>query len=191
MLEDKGVQVVRVPAHELPVEFSVVMGIGLLSCPKPPAGIPSGGDPSAARWPQEVVTKVVLSQAKDAYVVDDIPLPLDNPWRRNVRLCDVAFFKDGAAAGVTIDGDVWMIRGLGEELGEVRWKRFASGLHEPASLAIRDEQLYVFDRNGIWCATRTATAKRTFTSFSRTSSRNPPRAANSPTRSSSRPIARL
>ena len=32
----------------------------------------------------------------------------------------------------------------------VRWKRFASGLHEPMSLAIRDEQIFVFDRNGIW-----------------------------------------
>ena len=30
------------------------------------------------------------------------------------------------------------------------WKRFASGLHEPMTLAIRDEQVYVFDRNGIW-----------------------------------------
>ena len=32
----------------------------------------------------------------------------------------------------------------------VRWRRFASGLHEPLTLAIRDEQIYVFDRNGIW-----------------------------------------
>ena len=38
------------------------------------------------------------STAKDAYVVDDIGLPFDNPWRRNVRLCDIAFFKDGTAA---------------------------------------------------------------------------------------------
>ena len=30
------------------------------------------------------------------------------------------------------------------------WRRFASGLHEPLSLAIRDKQVFVFDRNGIW-----------------------------------------
>src|SRR5205823_12012561 len=37
-----------------------------------------------------------------------------------------------------------------EDLRNVRWKRFASGLHEPLSLSIRDEELFVFDRNGIW-----------------------------------------
>src|SRR5439155_5581801 len=67
-----------------------------------------------------------------------------------VRLCDLAFFKDGTAAGVTFDGDVWMIRGLHEAQGAVRWKRFASGLHEPMALVIRDEEIFVFDRNGIW-----------------------------------------
>jgi cytochrome c2 len=144
-----GVDFVRIPAHTEVVEFSLTMGAAL-DMAEASVGPFLDDIPPRSRWPQEVVTKAVLSSAKDAYVVDDIPLPLDNPWRRNVRLCDVAFFKDGTAAGVTIDGDVWMIRGLGEKLGDVRWKRFASGLHEPASLAIRDEQLYVFDRNGIW-----------------------------------------
>ena len=82
--------------------------------------------------------------------MDDIALPFTNPWRRNVRLCDVAFFKDGTAAASTFDGDVWLIRGLAEKSGAVKWKRFASGLHEPMSIAIRDEQIFVFDRNGIW-----------------------------------------
>src|SRR6185295_17338417 len=58
--------------------------------------------------------------------------------------------KDGTGVGVTLDGDVWLIRGLQEAGGTVRWKRFASGLHEPMTVAIRDEQIYVFDRNGIW-----------------------------------------
>ena len=31
-----------------------------------------------------------------------------------------------------------------------QWRRFASGLHEPLALAIRDEQIHVFDRNGVW-----------------------------------------
>ena len=31
-----------------------------------------------------------------------------------------------------------------------QWRRFASGLHEPLTLAIRDEQIHVFDRNGVW-----------------------------------------
>ena len=44
-------------------------------------------------------------QSRDNAVVDDIALPLENPWRRNVRLADIAFFKDGTAAGVETDGD--------------------------------------------------------------------------------------
>ena len=52
--------------------------------------------------------------------------------------------------GVTVDGDVWLIRGLHEPGGTVRWNRFASGLHEPMSVAIRDDEIFAFDRNGIW-----------------------------------------
>ncbi len=149
LAEERGVHVVRLAAHEASVRFAVAMTRGSIA-PPPRLDSRPPDAPSAARWPQEVVTKAVLAKGPGAYVVDDIPLPLDNPWQRNLRLCDIAFFKDGTAAVVTLDGDVWMIRGLRENLGEVRWKRFASGLHEPASLAIREEQLYVFDRNGIW-----------------------------------------
>ena len=49
---------------------------------------------------------------KDAYVVDDFALPVDNPWRRNVRPGDIQFLKDGTGVLVTLDGDVWMVRGL-------------------------------------------------------------------------------
>lgn len=151
------VAVLHVPAHGQPVEFTINVqehGIGFVQEHgigfDDPAKLPSSSEPSVNRWPQEVVTKAALSTAKDAYVVDEIPLPLENPWKRNVRLADVAFFKDGTAAGATVDGDVWMIRGLKKDLGEVKWKRFASGLHEPMSIVVRDEQVFVFDRNGIW-----------------------------------------
>src|SRR5207244_7469798 len=60
------------------------------------------------------------------------------------------FFKYGRAAAGTFDGDVWMIAGLRGELSEVSWRRFASGLHEPLGICIREDDLFVFDRNGIW-----------------------------------------
>jgi mono/diheme cytochrome c family protein len=102
------------------------------------------------RWPQDVQTTITPSTAKDAYVIDDVALPTTNPWRRNVRPADMQFLKDGTGVSVTLDGDVWLVRGLTQPNGPVRWRRFASGLHEPLSLAIRDDQIYVFDRNGIW-----------------------------------------
>lgn len=139
---------VRVPAHKDPVQLCAALTDGGPAPTVAPRAIPA--DPPAARWPQEVTSRITLSTAKDAYVVDDIALPLDNPWRRNVRLGDIQFLKDGTGVGVTLDGDVWFIRGMHEPGGAVRWRRFASGLHEPLTLAIRDEQVYVFDRNGIW-----------------------------------------
>jgi cytochrome c2 len=102
-------------------------------------------------WSQTLTTKATLSQKPDAYVIDDIPLPVPNPWKRNVRLADIAFLNDqGDAAGVTFDGDVWLISGLKGDLEKVTWKRFASGLHEPMSIVSRSGEILVFDRNGIW-----------------------------------------
>ena len=46
--------------------------------------------------------------------MDDIALPLENPWRRNVRPGDIQFLKDGTGVSVTLDGDVWLVRGLNE-----------------------------------------------------------------------------
>jgi cytochrome c2 len=102
-------------------------------------------------WSGIPFTKATLSQKPDAYVIDDIPLPVPNPWKRNVRLADLAFLNDqGDAAGVTFDGDVWLISGLKDDLEAVTWKRFASGLHEPMSIVARNGEILVFDRNGIW-----------------------------------------
>ena len=144
---------VRVPARAEPLDFSVEFTNDPASGPTAPPAIPA--DAPARRWRADVDTVVTRSKATDAYVVDDIALPLDNPWRRGVRVSDIQFMKDGTGACVTIDGDVWLVRGLHEARAAVRWRRFASGLHEPLSLAIRDDRIYVFDRNGIWRLTDT------------------------------------
>lgn len=86
---------------------------------------------------------------QNGLAVDDIPLPLPNPWKRNVRPSDFDFFPDGRFAMVTFDGDVWIanqVDGLGRP---IRWTRFASGLHEPMGLRVEDERIIIFDRNGL------------------------------------------
>lgn len=135
---------------------------------------------SGVLWPQIAGGRAALSQKNDPYVLDDIPLPLDNPWKRNVRLADIDFLDDqGNAVGVTMDGDVWLIGGLRGDLEKVTWKRFASGLHEPMSIVVRkaaggresatdnkqkergasdrstfiahpSSDMLVFDRDGVW-----------------------------------------
>jgi len=173
------VDVVRIPAHNEAIDVSIAVAEGTTTTPIAVRPIPA--DPPEPRWRQPVATKVRPSRSKAAYVVDHVELPLDNPWRRDVRIGDIQFLNDGTGVGVTLDGDVWLIRGLhapaeaapparparaergegvpaservrgsgGTQSPGVRWKRFASGLHEPLTLAIREGQIYVFDRNGIW-----------------------------------------
>ena len=141
------VWVVGVPPHAQPITFVASFTNGTTSAD--PRAFPSN-DAADARWTQQITTSVSRSTAKDAYVVDDIALPIENPWHRNVRPSDIQFLQDGTGVVVTLDGDVWLVRGLNDASGTARWKRFASGLHEPMTLAIRDDQIYVFDRNGIW-----------------------------------------
>jgi glucose/arabinose dehydrogenase/cytochrome c551/c552 len=139
------VAVVNVAPHETPIEFSI-----LVSGAAPTAAAPPHSRTGTLRWPQEVTTKITRSTATGPYVVDDIALPTDNPWRRSVRPGDIQFLKDGTGVVITLDGDVWLVRGLQDGSTTARWRRFTSGLHEPLTLAIRDDQIYAFDRNGIW-----------------------------------------
>jgi hypothetical protein len=144
-----GVTAVQLSSANKPLDFKVAFGFGKIT------NWNSGDIESKARfarslWPEQLRTQGSLSSGREAYVTDNISLPVQNPWQRNIRLADLAFFQNGRAAAVTFDGDVWIIDGLDADLHEVQWRRFASGLNEPMGLCIRDNQLYVCDRNGIW-----------------------------------------
>lgn len=104
----------------------------------------------AARWTSPVATPVKRAPDTGSYVIDEVELPVSNPWRRAIRASDIQFLADGTAYVVTLDGDVWQVRGLNAANDRVEWRRFASGLHEPMTLAIRDGDVFAFDRNGIW-----------------------------------------
>jgi mono/diheme cytochrome c family protein len=102
-----------------------------------------------AYWKEEVVTRGILAPDTAAFVTDQLTLPLPNPWKRNVRVADVSFFNDGRAAAITFDGDVWLIDGITSGLEKIRWKRFASGMHETMSIEVVNDRVYVFGREGI------------------------------------------
>ena len=123
-------------------DFSKVSG--------PAASAPGAPVSATSRWPGTLTVKTELAGEKQGLVRDDVGLPLPNPRKRNVRLSGFDFFSDGRAAVCTFDGDVWIVSGLEGDLAKVEWKRFSSGLHEPMGLEIVDDEIYVFDRNGIW-----------------------------------------
>lgn len=144
----EGLWVVEIPAGDGSVSF--VLSLTRRGMPPVRRYQELPTQAAGLRWPEEVITKANLSPDDESFVVDPIELPLENPWRRNIRPGDIQFRSDGTGVVVGLDGDVWLVRGLDEALEEVRWRRFASGLHEPMTVAIRDDDIFVFDRNGIW-----------------------------------------
>lgn len=149
-LASDNTAVIRLAPRTKPLSFAIRHAPGKLST-APATPFPSTAAPTR-RWPQELTTSVKLSAAKDAYVVDHIGIPFDNPWRRGIRPADIQFLKDGTGVITTLDGDIWLVRGLDSTASapRVRWSRFASGLHEPMTTAIRDNEIFAFDKNGIW-----------------------------------------
>ena len=137
--EATGVWVVRVPAHASPRRFSVAVGPSAngaggiaqrLSAQPSPRALTLA--PAAPRWPQAIETRLVRSTSPAPYVVDDVQLPIDNPWRRNVRISDIQFLPDGTGIGVTLDGDVWTITGLASDA----WHRPVAPLRLGAARAV-------------------------------------------------------
>ncbi len=102
----------------------------------------------AAQWPQEISTQGELGTSQP-YAVDTISLPKENPWKTLFFVGDHDFLPDGSALLCTMHGDVWRVTGLDAELQNVRWRRFASGLHQPLGLVVAEENIYVLGRDQI------------------------------------------
>ncbi|MCM8529497.1 MAG: hypothetical protein NE327_23440 [Lentisphaeraceae bacterium] len=104
----------------------------------------------AARWTETVKTKGIVSTKKSAYVVDEISLPMNNPYKSWFRLGGFDFFKDSTKAAVSNwNGDVWTVTGIDKDLNELTWKRIATGLFHPLGLDIVNDSIYVVGRDQI------------------------------------------
>jgi hypothetical protein len=87
--------------------------------------------------------------AGSGYALDDIPVPVKNPYGVPMTTSGLAFDADGVAYISTLVGDIWRVTGLDGELGAVTWKRFASGISLPLGLEMVDGVLYVLGEGGI------------------------------------------
>jgi uncharacterized protein DUF6797 len=100
-------------------------------------------------WPETFTVQGQLAVQPGAYVIDTIPVPYDNPYKALMFLTGVDFFENGDAAVCTLHGDVWLVRGIDEQLKKVTWKRFATGLFQPLGLKIRSNIVHVLGRDRI------------------------------------------
>lgn len=106
-----------------------------------------GGPP---QWPHAIATGGQLGTGHP-YAVDTIQLPSQNPWHSLLFASDHDFLSDGLALVSTMQGDVWRVTGLDENLSNVRWRRFASGLNQPLGLVVVKEKIYVIGRDQLTC----------------------------------------
>jgi len=111
----------------------------------PLAALTRGGP---ARWPEVIETRGTLGQA-GPYAIDTITPPFENPWRALLFFGDHDFLPDGSAMLCTIQGDVWHVTGLDATLERVKWRRFASGLHQALGLVVSRGQVYALGRDQI------------------------------------------
>ena len=105
-----------------------------------------------AHWPEAVTTagETATAKADAAYVVDTIKVPEPNPWGSPMFIGGFDFFPDGRAAVCTFHGDVFIVSGIDDTLGQVKWKRFASGLYHALGLKIVKGDICVTCRDGLW-----------------------------------------
>lgn len=105
------------------------------------------------RYPQELVLKGKINAdpaaSGSAYEIDDIPIPFENPWKMPMTLSGIDFDAKGIAYVCTMVGDVWRVEGLDQRLGQVKWRRYASGLNLPLGLVVVDGVPYVSCRKQI------------------------------------------
>lgn len=103
----------------------------------------------ASHWGEPLIAQGKLSEKTDAYVIDEITLPDNNPYKSWLRIGGHDFFPDGRAAVVSVSGDVWIVSGLDDKLEKVTWKRYATGLFQPLGCKVVDGLVYVLGRDQI------------------------------------------
>ncbi|MFN0127927.1 MAG: DUF6797 domain-containing protein [Verrucomicrobiales bacterium] len=104
-----------------------------------------------ARWPEVIETKGLLGEARsgESFVIDTLPLPVGNRWGALMHVTGHDFFADGTGAICTMGGEVWTVQGADATLATLRWRRFATGLHQPLGLKIVDNSILVLGRDQI------------------------------------------
>ncbi|MEO5804390.1 MAG: hypothetical protein ABIR24_12760 [Verrucomicrobiota bacterium] len=103
-----------------------------------------------ARWQEIISTKGEVSRSSsEPYVVDTITVPYENSYQALMFLSGVDFFPNGDAAVCSIHGDVWLVGGIDDQLQNIKWKRFATGLFQPLGLKIVNGDVHILGRDQI------------------------------------------
>lgn len=118
-----------------------------LAAPRDLAPLTKGGQP---RWTETVVTQgkpADESASTGAYVLDQLTLPEQNPYKSWIRVGGFDFLDKGSAAISTWSGDVWVCTGIDDKLEKLTWRRYAAGLFHALGLKVVDGKIYTHGRD--------------------------------------------
>lgn len=101
------------------------------------------------RRAEPIVTKGIRGEEPGPYAVDTLTLPFENPDRALFFVGGHDFLPDGRIAICTVHGDVWVVSGVDDQLSELRWQRFATGLFQPLGLKVWQGLIHVLGRDQI------------------------------------------
>lgn len=100
-------------------------------------------------WPEVLTVTGSRGKPSNGFTTETIPVPFKNPWNALMFTSGVDFFDNGDAAVCTVHGDVWRVSGIDKDLQQIKWKRYATGLHQPLGLKIVDNKVHVLERDQI------------------------------------------
>lgn len=98
---------------------------------------------------QAVTTRGTLGDGKP-YAIDTLTIPYRdaNPFKTPMRIGGLAILDQHRVAVSTLMGDVWIVSGVGADLNDLHWRRFAAGLHQPLGMETDPEgKLVVIGRD--------------------------------------------
>ena len=108
--------------------------------------------PVSGRFLGTLTTRIVPGNEDGPFAVDVLtpPKPAENPWHSWMRTSGFDFFEGGKSAAVcTWNGDVWIVDGLDQSEGEMKWQRICAGLFQPLGVRIVDGEIYIGCRDMI------------------------------------------
>ncbi|MCH1506499.1 MAG: DUF1592 domain-containing protein [Verrucomicrobiales bacterium] len=150
-----GYQVMTVLAKDTPMKVNVlstkaeahslVIASLLAADPEDLTAYTEGGP---AHWTETVTTEAKMGNDEDAFAVDEITYPSENPYHSWMRIGGFDFLPGGNRAAVaTWLGDVWLVDDIGGDFKQHRWKRICSGLFQPLGVKWVDGHIYVTCRD--------------------------------------------
>jgi mono/diheme cytochrome c family protein len=98
---------------------------------------PASEKPASRRFAGTLTTEIKKGEDQGAWATDvfETPAPDDNPWQSWMRTSGFDFFDGGKSAAVcTWNGDVWIVDGIDQSEGQLKWQRICAGLFQPLGL---------------------------------------------------------